>query len=173
MTSICTGRLVPSCQYDRCLKDGPTRRALAIGCSLQVFQQVTGINTIMYYTATIVSMAGIGTTSAESAIWTTAVITAFYLVACGLGVLLVERLGRRRLLLTSLVGVVLSLVLIAVGFQLASNHSPTAEAGSSNSRCDSFTTCSECLGADSCGFCSSGTLNIRPFRYPRSLESVL
>ena len=88
----------------RCLKDGPTRRALAIGCSLQIFQQATGINTLMYYTATIVSMAGIGAGAARTAIWTSAVITALYLVACGLGVLLVERLGRRRLLLTSLVG---------------------------------------------------------------------
>jgi SP family myo-inositol transporter-like MFS transporter 13 len=133
---------------------------LAIGCSLQVFQQATGINTLMYYTATIVSMAGIGTTSASSAIWTSAVITAAYLAACCAGVLLVERLGRRRLLLTSLLGVVFSLVLIAVGFQLASSHSPPAAAGnsSSSSSCDSWTTCSACLEGDGCGFCSSGNL---------------
>jgi MFS family permease len=56
----------------------------------------------MYYTATIVSMAGIA--GAQSAIWTSAVITAFYLAACGLGIVLVERLGRRRLLLASLSG---------------------------------------------------------------------
>jgi MFS family permease len=143
----------------RCLKDGPTRRALAIGCGLQVFQQATGINTLMYYTATIVSMAGIGTTSASSAIWTSAVITAAYLAACCAGVLLVERLGRRRLLLTSLLGVVFSLVLIAAGFQLASSHSPAAAASnssSSSSSCDSLTTCSACLEGDGCGFCSSG-----------------
>jgi SP family myo-inositol transporter-like MFS transporter 13 len=90
------------------VKDSPTRRALAIGCSLQIFQQATGINTLMYYTATIVSMAGIG--SAQSAIWTSAVITAFYLAACGLGILLVERLGRRRLLLASLSGTAISLI---------------------------------------------------------------
>ena len=124
-----------------------------------MFQQATGINTLMYYTATIVSMAGIGTTSASSAIWTSAVITAAYMAACCLGVLLVERLGRRRLLLTSLLGVVFSLVLIAVGFQLASSHSPAAvnNNGSSSSSCDSWSTCSDCLeGGDGCGFCSAG-----------------
>jgi SP family myo-inositol transporter-like MFS transporter 13 len=132
---------------------------LAIGCSLQVFQQATGINTLMYYTATIVSMAGIGTTSASSAIWTSAVITAAYLAACCVGVLLVERLGRRRLLLTSLLGVVFSLVLIAAGFQLASSHSPPAAASnSSSSSCDSWSTCYDCLKGDGCGFCSSGII---------------
>jgi hypothetical protein len=123
-----------------------------------VFQQATGINTLMYYTATIVSMAGIGTTSASSAIWTSVVITAAYLAACCAGVLLVERLGRRRLLLISLLGVVFSLVLIAAGFQLASSHSPAAAASNSSgsSSCDSWPTCSACLEGDGCGFCSSG-----------------
>ena len=60
-------------------------------------------------------MAGVG--SAQDAIWITAGINALYLLACGLGVAGVERLGRRGLLLASLAGVCAALAVIAVGFQ--------------------------------------------------------
>lgn len=32
----------------RILNHGPTRRALIVGCGLQMFQQLSGINTVMY-----------------------------------------------------------------------------------------------------------------------------
>ncbi|KAH8871773.1 Proton myo-inositol cotransporter [Schistosoma japonicum] len=44
----------------RMLRLKTTRRALFIGCGLQMFQQFVGINTVMYYSAEILSMAGIG-----------------------------------------------------------------------------------------------------------------
>lgn len=34
----------------RILRHGPTRRALMVGCGLQMFQQLSGINTVMYVT---------------------------------------------------------------------------------------------------------------------------
>ena len=44
-----------------------TRRALILGCLLQLFQQVAGINTVMYYSAKIISLSGISDDT--TAIW--------------------------------------------------------------------------------------------------------
>ena len=132
----------------RAFRHPPTRRAILLCCSLMVFQQVSGINTLMYYSASVVLMAGIGDTS--SAIWISAGISGLYLLSCFLGVVFVERLGRRRLLLLSLAGVFLSLILIAVGFQLADSGSPAItvqqiDNNNNTSSCSAFTHCSECV----------------------------
>lgn len=155
----------------RVLSHPPTRRALGIGCLLMLFQQISGINTIMYYSATVVQMAGIG--SASSAIWITAVINGLYLAACGIGLATVERLGRRLLLLFSLAGVIVSLLIIGAGFQLADNRSPAVHSNTNGSSkaalaisleakmavCGPVDSCSACLRlqeknpAQHCGFC--------------------
>eukprot|EP00092_Neocalanus_flemingeri_P039778 GFUD01043318.1.p1 GENE.GFUD01043318.1~~GFUD01043318.1.p1 ORF type:complete len:517 (+),score=77.81 GFUD01043318.1:119-1669(+) len=137
----------------RVMNHQPTRRALILGCSLMVFQQISGINTIMYYSATVVQMAGIG--SASSAIWITAIINGMYLLACLIGILSVERLGRKKLLLGSLAGVILSLLVIAVGFQLADMNSPSVDpADVSWSSCGSqLHSCSLCVQDGNCGYC--------------------
>ena len=41
-------------------------RALVVGCSIQACQQLVGINTVMYYSATIMRQAGF---DSRSAIW--------------------------------------------------------------------------------------------------------
>ncbi|KAG5830403.1 hypothetical protein ANANG_G00310250 [Anguilla anguilla] len=106
----------------RMLSYPPTRRALIVGCGLQMFQQLSGINTVMYYSATILQMSGVR--DDKLAIWLSAVTAFTNFLFTLLGVWLVERTGRRRLTLGSIIGTALSLSLLAVGFLLSAQHTP-------------------------------------------------
>ena len=45
--------------FARMLREPAVRKAVLIGCSLQLFQQLSGINTVIYYSARILMMSGI------------------------------------------------------------------------------------------------------------------
>ena len=79
-----------------------TRRAIVLGCLLQLFQQVAGINTVMYYSAKIISLAGISDDT--TAIWISAGVASVNFLCTFIGLFLVERIGRRKLLLGSMLG---------------------------------------------------------------------
>ncbi|XP_076589795.1 proton myo-inositol cotransporter-like isoform X2 [Chaetodon auriga] len=138
----------------RILRHGPTRRALIVGCSLQMFQQLSGINTVMYYSATILQMAGVR--DDKQAIWLAAATSATNFVFTFVGVWLVERVGRRKLTLGSLAGTGLSLALLAVGFLLSAQNSPPVglhPVDSQNSSCRLYESCEFCMLDPGCGFC--------------------
>uniref|UniRef100_A0A8R7PHP4 Major facilitator superfamily (MFS) profile domain-containing protein n=1 Tax=Triticum urartu TaxID=4572 RepID=A0A8R7PHP4_TRIUA len=97
------------------------RLAFFAGAGLQAFQQFTGINTVMYYSPTIVQMAGF--TSNRLALLLSLVVAAMNASGTIVGIYLIDRCGRRRLALTSLAGVVLSLVILATAFILQSSSS--------------------------------------------------
>jgi SP family galactose:H+ symporter-like MFS transporter len=92
------------------------RLPLIIGIGLAVFQQVTGINTVIYYAPTILEFSGIKS-DAISILGTTGigVINVIFTVV---GAWLVDRAGRRPLLLASLSGMAIALGLLAIAFQL-------------------------------------------------------
>lgn len=101
-------------------RDPSIRRPLLLGCSLQLVQQWVGINTIVYYGGSILqkanSVAGdLNPFSADNKfnIALTVPINAAQLVGVLLSWFLVDRVGRRPLLLLSLTG--LSLALFAMG----------------------------------------------------------
>jgi len=93
------------------------RPALIIGIGIMIFQQFTGINTIIYYSPTIFEMAGFGVGS-ENAVYDAilpslpigAVNVLFTIVA----IFLVDKWGRKPLLYLGLIGMVVAL--IALGF---------------------------------------------------------
>jgi len=90
------------------------RMAVLVGIGLAVFQQITGINTIIYYVPTILRMSGYPT--AKTAILGAAIVGVANVLITVVSIALVDRLGRRFLLLLSTAGMGLSLALIGAAF---------------------------------------------------------
>ncbi len=92
----------------------PGRRGTVVmAMVLALFQAITGINIVMYYAPTIFASAGIGTGRAlEQSVIIGLVMLAFTLVS----MLLVDRLGRRPIMLLAAAGMGLSLTLLGVMF---------------------------------------------------------
>jgi MFS transporter, SP family, galactose:H+ symporter len=103
------------------LKRPEVRPALIVGIGLAIFQQVTGINTVIYYAPQIIQSAGIP--SASGAILATAGIGLVNVGMTVVSMLLIERVGRRPLLLTGIVGMIISLGVLGLAF-----HSSLASA---------------------------------------------
>ena len=131
-------------------------RALFVGCMLQCFQQISGINTVMYYSATIIQLSGVKSDS--MAIWLASLTAAVNFLFTIVGLWLVERIGRRHLTLGSLIGTTISLAILAIGFQVAAFHSPpvTIKAPfntTQEQQCANYTFCNSCMTDKFCGFC--------------------
>jgi len=99
----------------------PTLRpALVVGIGLAIFQQVTGINTVIYYAPLIIQSAGVS--SASGAILATAGIGVVNVLMTIVSMWLIDRIGRRPLLLTGIAGMALTLGFLGWVFQ-SSAHS--------------------------------------------------
>ena len=95
------------------------RMPMIVGIGLAVFQQVTGINTVIYFAPTIFQASGLS--SASAAILATAGIGVVNVLMTMVAIWLIDRVGRRALLLLcGLGGMGISLCLLAAGFMLGS-----------------------------------------------------
>ena len=92
------------------------RPALITGIGLAVFQQMTGINTVIYYAPTIFQFAGFQ--SASTAILATFGVGVINVLMTILARQLLDRVGRRPLLLISLAGMTLGLGVLGLAFFL-------------------------------------------------------
>ena len=90
------------------------RVAVFVGIGLAVFQQITGINTIIYYSPEILRMSGYP--SAKAAILAAGIIGVVNVLITVVSVLLVDRLGRRFLLLFGTAGMAVALTIVGFGF---------------------------------------------------------
>jgi sugar porter (SP) family MFS transporter len=96
------------------------RKPLMIGIGLAVFQQITGINAIIYYANKIFAQAGFATPEDQAAA-TTWAIGGVNVLATLIAVFYVDRFGRRPLLLAGLVGMASALVTVGISFHFMDN----------------------------------------------------
>ncbi len=89
---------------------------LIIGVGIMFFQQATGINTVIYYSPTILQMAGFGTP--EEAMLAALPIGIVNVLATILSIYLIDKIGRKALLYIGVTGMVLSLVVLGGIFSL-------------------------------------------------------
>jgi sugar porter (SP) family MFS transporter len=106
------GRLVPW----SALLSPHVRKPLIVGVALAVFQQITGINTVIYYAPTIFQSAGMS--SASVAILATAGVGLVNVIMTVVAMRLLDVVGRRALLLWGLGGMIVMLLVLAGGFAL-------------------------------------------------------
>jgi len=92
------------------------RSAMIVGVGLAIAQQITGINTVIYYAPTILKFAGLS--SAPAAILASVGVGIVNVVFTLIAMQLIDRVGRRPLLMVSLAGMAVSLFVLGLAFSL-------------------------------------------------------
>jgi len=90
------------------------RPALIITIGIFFFQQFSGVNTIIYYSPIIFKMAGIVSNTAS--ILPAIVIGTVNVIACFVSVILLDKIGRRKLYMIGIWGMIPSLALLGTCF---------------------------------------------------------
>ncbi|KAA0054004.1 putative inositol transporter 2 isoform X1 [Cucumis melo var. makuwa] len=149
------------------LKTKTVRRGLYAGVGLQIFQQLVGINTVMYYRASIIQLAGFA--SNETAILLSLVTVVLNALSSIVSIYCIDKTGRKRLLIISLLGVIISLGILSVVFHETTSHPPLVSITNTPFKaytCPDYSfvsnsaswDCMKCLKSSSpnCGFCALG-----------------
>ncbi len=102
------------------LLDPAFRKPLVVAILIALFSQFTGINTIIYY-GSLVFLEHVPHQTATTALWANVIIGAINFIATILGMSLIDRAGRKPLLMSAFAGMALSLVGVsaAIHFQAA------------------------------------------------------
>jgi sugar porter (SP) family MFS transporter len=93
------------------------RPVLIVGIALAFFQQATGINTVIYYAPTIFEFAGFE--SHKISILATAGVGVVNVLMTVVAIFFIDKVGRKPLLYAGLIGMILSLGTLGLGFQMA------------------------------------------------------
>ena len=114
------GRQKQQASWRELLRPG-LRMALLVGVGLAIFQQVVGINTVIYYAPTIFQYAGFA--SASSAILATSIVGVVNVITTIVAGILIDRVGRRPLLIGGVTAMVLALLALGAIFALGPQQS--------------------------------------------------
>ncbi len=98
------------------------RLPLIIGIGIMFFQQITGINTVIYYAPTIFQMAGFE--SATAAIAATIGVGVLNVLMTIVAIYVIDRIGRKPLLSIGLAGMIIALGTLGLAFKEAAILGP-------------------------------------------------
>ncbi|CAE1166002.1 SLC2A13 [Acanthosepion pharaonis] len=135
------------------LKTRSVRRALVVGCAIQLFAQFSGVNTVIFYSGIIIQMSGVGNVS--SALWDSVIVNCFSLTFAIIGMWLVDSVGRRKLSIIGLLGLFFSSLCIGTTFLMEAIYSPRVNTTNDflNDTCSTYSQCNDCVRDADCGFC--------------------
>jgi sugar porter (SP) family MFS transporter len=89
------------------------RAMVVIGLAMAIAQQLIGVNTVIYYAPTILKLTGLSTSSAITQALSVGITNVIFTIVA---ILVLDRVGRRPLLIFGTVGCVVSLVALGVFF---------------------------------------------------------
>jgi sugar porter (SP) family MFS transporter len=93
------------------------RLVLMIGLVIGILQQITGINSVFFYAPMIFEQSGIGT---DASFVQAILVGLINLVFTVIAIALIDRLGRKPLLIFGVSGIVIAMFLLSYGFKQAS-----------------------------------------------------
>ena len=92
------------------------RLVLSIGIVVAILQQITGINSVFFYAPMIFEQSGLGTDASFMQAILVGLVNLLFTI---LAILFIDRLGRKPLLTFGVAGIVLSMFVLAYGFNAA------------------------------------------------------
>lgn len=101
------------------------RKAVYLGIGLQIIQQLTGINVVMYYAPRIFKSAGFASTAEQ--MWGTVVVGMVNVLATFIAIAFVDRWGRKPIMYTGFV--IMGIAMCVVGLAMPSEADIAAAAG--------------------------------------------
>jgi len=123
LKDIYEGLKAPVVQRWSALWSPAVRGSLFVAVGMTVLQQVTGINTIIYYGPQIFSLAG--SASHRSAILATFVVAIVNVIGTVVGIALVDRVGRKPLLYVGVTGMAGALFALSYSFSHKTSLGPS------------------------------------------------